>query len=269
MTSASVVLSRRHPVVHLAPLVRPAAGPDPPGLPARQLPPHLHDRQHILPLPHHPDRERGGTSTLREHQFRGCRPGSWKGQSDELADSTCPEECVSLHSPCNCCSPDPETLPELGNPADDLPLATVIFLIDSALVLLRPRKASSHHSHRRSNSLRPSSPSAPVHKRANSLRPLEPEEVKYDFQVLADRVETYWTHLSGIGTLENSLWAWDGERLRVWLDALTVDRVESGGTKGEERGYKRVGESVSIPLDFYPLCEVSFIFVICQLRNRS
>lgn len=93
---------------------------------------------------------------------------------------------------------------------------------------------------------------------------MEPEEVKYDFQVLADRVETYWTHLSGIGTLENSLWAWDGERLRVWLDALTVDRVESGSIKGEERGYKRVGESVSIPLDFYPLCKPLHV---CRLKK--
>lgn len=151
--------------------------------------------------------------------------------------------------------PNTHPPPELGNPADDLPLATVIFLIDSALVLLRPRKASPHHPHRRTNSLRPDSPASPSHKRTLSLRPAEPEEVKYDFQVLADRVESYWTHLSGIGTLENSLWAWDGERLRVWLDALTVDRVETGAAKGEEKGYKRVGESVSIPLDFYPLCE--------------
>lgn len=96
-----------------------------------------------------------------------------------------------------------------------------------------------------------------------------PEEVQYDLQVLADRVESYWTHLAGIGTLENSLWAWDGERLRVWLDALTVDRVESASTSSNNGrevepgvvgggGYKRVGESVSIPLDFYPLCRFSF-----------
>lgn len=139
--------------------------------------------------------------------------------------------------------------PELGHPSDDLPLATVIFLIDSSLVLLRPRKPSRQH--RRNSSLTTATKNS--------------EEVKYDMQVLADRIETYWTHLSGVGTLENSLWGWDGEKLRVWLDALTVDRVkatprlsggEGDGEVGvkEKKSYERVGESVSISLDFYPLC---------------
>ncbi|KAL7408850.1 RIC1-domain-containing protein [Mrakia frigida] len=139
----------------------------------------------------------------------------------------------------------------LGHPSDDLPLATVIFLIDTSLVLLRPRKGSrgggsaQQGHHRRNSSL------APV-----SGQPSE--EVKYDLQILADRIESYWTHLSGIGTLENSLWGWDGEKLRVWLDALTVDRVRAGPKIGEggrlaEKSYERVAESVSIPLDFYPL----------------
>lgn len=146
----------------------------------------------------------------------------------------------------------------LGHPSDDLPLATVIFLIDTSLVLLRPRKASRHH--RRTSSLATIS-------NGRSSTPIPSEEVKYDLQILADRIESYWTHLSGIGTLENSLWGWDGERLRVWLDALTVDRVRPGdmtpvgkGVKGagEERNYQRVAESVSMPLDFYPLCESVF-----------
>lgn len=106
-----------------------------------------------------------------------------------------------------------------GDPADDLNVATIIFLISGRLVLLRPRRAASN-------------------------------EVKYDLQILADRVEFYWTHLSGIGTLENSLWAWDGERVRIWLDALTIEKVRVDVRRD---AYETVKESVAIALDFYPL----------------
>jgi hypothetical protein len=71
-------------------------------------------------------------------------------------------------------------------------------------------------------------------------------------QVLADHIESYWTHLQGVGTLENSLWGWDGSTMRVWLDALTI---EHGKESAEGEGYERVKESVGIKLDFYPLCE--------------
>jgi hypothetical protein len=74
--------------------------------------------------------------------------------------------------------------------------------------------------------------------------------VKYDLQILADRVEFYWTHLSGIGTLENSLWAWDGEKVRIWLDALTIEKVRVDARRD---AYETVKESVAIALDFYPL----------------
>lgn len=110
-----------------------------------------------------------------------------------------------------------------GDPADDLNVATIIFLISGRLVLLRPRRAAH-------------------------------EEVKYDLQILADRVEFYWTHLSGIGTLENSLWAWDGGRIRVWLDALTIEKVRVDARRD---AYETVRESVAIPLDFYPLGQCS------------
>ena len=105
-------------------------------------------------------------------------------------------------------------------------MATIIFLVDSKLVLLRPRRTGS-------------------------------DEVRYDMQVLADRVESYWTHLSGVGTLENSLWAWDGRLMRVWLDALTIEHTKElqGEQEGDEGGYERVKESIGIRLDFYPLCE--------------
>ncbi|GJN88122.1 hypothetical protein Rhopal_001078-T1 [Rhodotorula paludigena] len=113
----------------------------------------------------------------------------------------------------------PKSQQRFGDPADDLNVATIIFLISGRLVLLRPRRAAH-------------------------------EEVKYDLQILADRVEFYWTHLSGIGTLENSLWAWDGGRIRVWLDALTIEKVRVDARRD---AYETVRESVAIPLDFYPL----------------
>lgn len=112
-----------------------------------------------------------------------------------------------------------------GDPADDLNVATIIFLINGKLVLLRPRK-SAH------------------------------EEVKYDLQVLADRIEFYWSHLSGSGTLENSLWGWDGTQIRIWLDALTIEKVKVDTIKD---AYESVIESVGITLDFYPLGKLFFL----------
>lgn len=109
-----------------------------------------------------------------------------------------------------------------GDPADDLNVATIIFLISGRLVLLRPRRAAS-------------------------------QEVKYDLQLLSSSIEFFWTaHLSGIGTLENSLWGWDGKKVRVWLDALTIEKVR---VDRKRDAYESVNESVGIDLDFYPLGE--------------
>ncbi|KAK0557552.1 WD40 repeat protein [Tilletia horrida] len=153
-----------------------------------------------------------------------------------------------------------------GNPADDLIVATVIFLIDGKLVLLRPRQTGGD----------------------------DDEEVAYDMQILADRIEYYWTHLQGIGSLENSLWGYDGHGIKLWLDALTIeqahyvveeeDAISSSAGDGEaqrehesetakiaagdadhgqeveqedaERDfeYKTIRERAYMPLDFYPLC---------------
>lgn len=71
-------------------------------------------------------------------------------------------------------------------------------------------------------------------------------------QVLADRTEFYWTHLSGIGALENSLWAWDGKTIRIWLNALTIETSTTAGKRPAA-----VKESVAIVPDFYPLCACS------------
>jgi hypothetical protein len=102
-------------------------------------------------------------------------------------------------------------------------------LIDGKLVLLRPRRAGQ-------------------------------DEVKYDLQVLADKIEFYWTHLSGIGTLENSLWGYDGQKIRVWLNALTVDSKSQAVLMGSrppspvvKTSFEAIKESFAISLDFYPL----------------
>lgn len=73
-------------------------------------------------------------------------------------------------------------------------------------------------------------------------------------QVLADRIEAYWTHLQGVGTLENSLWGYDGTGMRVWLDALTIEatRVDSA-----RDAYESLFESIYLRLDFYPLCKLT------------
>jgi len=107
---------------------------------------------------------------------------------------------------------------QLGDPTDDLAVATVLMMVGGKLALLRPRKSSE-------------------------------QEVKYDMQILSDRIEFCWIHLRGIGALENSLWGYDGKGIRVWLNALNLDR----GTPGELMLEQDVQESVNIPLDFYPL----------------
>lgn len=70
-------------------------------------------------------------------------------------------------------------------------------------------------------------------------------------QILADRIEFCWIHLRGIGALENSLWGYDGSGIRVWLNALNIEPHP----QDVEDVHEFVQESVSIPLDFYPLCK--------------
>lgn len=72
-------------------------------------------------------------------------------------------------------------------------------------------------------------------------------------QILADRIEFCWIHLRGIGTLENSLWGYDGQGIRVWLNALAIEAVPPQTEDGSVV-LDHVKESVNIPLDFYPLC---------------
>lgn len=72
-------------------------------------------------------------------------------------------------------------------------------------------------------------------------------------QIFADRIEFCWIHLRGIGTLENSLWGYDGQGIRVWLNALAIEAPQLRDKEDSEP--ENVKESVNIPLEFYPLCE--------------
>ncbi|KAI9572704.1 RIC1-domain-containing protein [Boletus coccyginus] len=111
----------------------------------------------------------------------------------------------------------PNAQKQLGDPVDDLAVATVLMMVGGQLVLLRPRKSGN-------------------------------QEVKYDMQIFADRIEFCWIHLRGIGVLENSLWGYDGQGIRVWLNALAIESPSS-----PDEAPQSVKESVNIPLDFYPL----------------
>ncbi|KAF8078253.1 RIC1-domain-containing protein [Lyophyllum atratum] len=114
----------------------------------------------------------------------------------------------------------PSAQKQLGDPVDDLSVATVLMVVGGQLILLRPRKSAN-------------------------------QEVKYDMQIFADRIEFCWIHLRGIGTLENSLWGYDGQGIRVWLNALAIEAPRQGERDNDEP--ENVKESVNIPLDFYPL----------------
>ncbi|KAG7099576.1 hypothetical protein E1B28_001406 [Marasmius oreades] len=109
----------------------------------------------------------------------------------------------------------PTAQKQLGDPVDDFTVATVLMVVGGQLVLLRPRKSAD-------------------------------QEVRYDMQIFAEHVEFCWIHLRGIRALENSLWGFDGKKMRVWLNALTMDQATNGD-------HENVEESLAIPLEFYPL----------------
>ena len=67
--------------------------------------------------------------------------------------------------------------------------------------------------------------------------------------------------MRGIGTLENSLWGYDGRGIRLWLDALTIEAV---AVDPQNDMYESVQESVNIPLSFYPLCKSVLLYLRCQ-----
>lgn len=122
-----------------------------------------------------------------------------------------------------------------GDPAQDVAHASVLFLVDGKLVLLRPSVSEGN--------------------------------LKYDMRVIAHNVEYYISMrdqpvrsfesapqrlgqtVNGIGSgnLENSLWMFDGSELKAWPDMELVFRAISGEMSRE------LPQLVSIPVDFYPL----------------
>lgn len=88
--------------------------------------------------------------------------------------------------------------------------------------------------------------------------------MKYDLQIFADRIEFCWIHLRGIGALENSLWGYDGQGIRVWLNALSIEASPSDDPNNIPESVK---ESVNIPLDFYPLCKLRLL--CCTLEQLT
>ncbi|KAF7543305.1 hypothetical protein G7046_g10026 [Stylonectria norvegica] len=127
----------------------------------------------------------------------------------------------------------PETQLVDGDPSQDVAVASVIFLVDGKLVLLRP-----------------------------SLN--EEGQLKYDMRVIAQNVEYHASmrdqpllNITGQGEdatirqgtrpLRDSLWVFDGMELKAWpnmsevLDAVSADTA------------KELPAPVSIPVDFYPL----------------
>lgn len=81
---------------------------------------------------------------------------------------------------------------ESGDPSEDAAVATIVFLLDGKLVLLRPS--------------------------ARTETPVT--DLKYDMRILSDKIE-FFLLLAGRGdespipTLKESIWAWDGKTLRV------------------------------------------------------
>lgn len=120
-----------------------------------------------------------------------------------------------------------------GDPSQDVATASVIFLVDGKLVLLRP-----------------------------SLN--EEGRLKYDMRVIAQNVEYHAimrgqpslntsrqpeepVSSRGSGPLENSLWIFDGMDMKTWADINEVLEPGSGD------GTREVPIPISIPVDFYPL----------------
>ncbi|KAK0730606.1 RIC1-domain-containing protein [Lasiosphaeris hirsuta] len=123
-----------------------------------------------------------------------------------------------------------------GDPSQDVAHASVLFLVDGKLVLLRP---SFHDGH-----------------------------LKYDMRVIVHNVEYYVSmrdqpfpssssqpHIrmateTPEESLRNSLWIFDGGELKAWADVEPVLKAISGES-GESA--RELPPMISIPVDFYPL----------------
>ncbi|KAK3487296.1 RIC1-domain-containing protein [Neurospora crassa] len=121
-----------------------------------------------------------------------------------------------------------------GDPSQDVAHASVLFLVDGKLVLLRPSYNEGG--------------------------------LKYDMRVIANNLEFYVSmrdqpFVGGVLTpsekqvftaaaddsLRNSLWIFDGSEIKTWTDVEPVLRATSGEATRE------LPPMTSIPIDFYPL----------------
>ncbi|KAK4040534.1 RIC1-domain-containing protein [Parachaetomium inaequale] len=121
-----------------------------------------------------------------------------------------------------------------GDPTQDVAHASVLFLVDGKLVLLRPSVTEGN--------------------------------LKYDMRVIAHNVEYYLSmrdrphtlepapqrlvqaaNGAAGGGLEDSLWLFDGDELKAWPDMDPVMKAISGGLSRE------LPAMVLVPIDFYPL----------------
>jgi RAB6A-GEF complex partner protein 1 len=120
-----------------------------------------------------------------------------------------------------------------GDPSQDVAVASVLFLVDGKLVILRPL--------------------------------LNDEgQLKYDMRVIAQNVEYYASmrdqpilNSTGAGDdgligrgpsmLQDSLWLFDGVEIKAWTNLNDVLDAASGD------GSKDLPPAVSVPVDFYPL----------------
>ena len=126
-----------------------------------------------------------------------------------------------------------------GDPSQDVAVASVLFLVDGKLVLLRPSVNGEG-------------------------------QLKYDMRVICQNVEYYvsmrdqpfagsslWNtdgqvNLgAGHRNLQNSLWIFDGGELKVWPDMDNVLKAISNETSNRE-----LPPTISMPVDFYPLSTV-------------
>ncbi|WFD45086.1 WD40 repeat protein [Malassezia psittaci] len=82
----------------------------------------------------------------------------------------------------------------LGDPAQDLSIASLLFLIDGKVVLLQPAQIGDQAQ----------------------------EDVSYDLQILHTRIEVYWTNLQDRGPLHDSLWCFDGQSIAVWPSVTSI-----------------------------------------------
>ncbi|KAK4212819.1 RIC1-domain-containing protein [Rhypophila decipiens] len=127
----------------------------------------------------------------------------------------------------------PESQLTDGDPTQDVAHASVLFLVDGKLVLLRPTVTD--------------------------------DILKYDMRVIVHNIEFYTSMRDqpflGLGSqpgprlttgatdesLQDSLWVFDGSELKAWTDMDSVLKAISGEVTRE------LPPMISIPLDFYPL----------------